>query len=548
MPVLLGFRVLGMLMGQDGPGGIIFNNIEISYLVGSLTLAVILFDGGLRTDVRSFRVGLRPALSLASLGVLITALITGLAAAWLLELPWMYGLLIGAIVGSTDAAAVFSILHSQSLELKQRVGATLEIESGSNDPMAIFLTIALVEYLGGDTEHGIWSMLQTFALQFGLGGVVGILGGMGLLWLINRLRINAGLYPLLALGGALLVLGFTAVIDGSGFLAVYICGVIVANRPHQSANEIRRFHDGMAWLSQISMFLVLGLLVTPSELPDVAWASVAVSVLLIFVARPVAVALSLLPFNFPWREQVFIGWVGLRGAVPIILALIPLLAGLDQAAMIFNVTFFVVLMSLILQGWTVAPMARWLNLEVPPHPGPHQRVELSIHGRPDMEVVGYVLQEHCPVLGKPIGQLQLPGESRIIVAFRGEQVLGCEDAALALRRSDHVYLLTRTQDIDILDQLFVTLKTPKRLESHRFFGEFVLNAEARLADVAAVYGFSIPEQAGQDSVGGYLEKRLNLPVVGDRCEVGGVELVVREIQHNRITRVGLKVEKRGATR
>jgi cell volume regulation protein A len=545
MPMLLGFLGLGMLMGEDGPGGIQFNDMQTAYLVGSLSLAVILFDGGLRTDAGTFRVGLRPALSLATVGVVVTALITGVAAAWLLNLPWLYGLLIGAIVGSTDAAAVFSILHAHGLALKQRVEATLEIESGSNDPMAIFLTVALVGLLGAGGQHLAWSVIKTFVLQFGLGGLCGAAGGYGLLWLINRVRIHTGLYPLLTLAGVMVVFGFTAGVEGSGFLAVYLCGIILGNRSHQAAHEIRRFHDGMAWLSQITMFVVLGLLVTPSQLAPVAPLALAVAAVLIFVARPAAVALSLAPYRFPWREQLFIGWVGLRGAVPIILAVIPLLAGVDHADVMFNVTFFVVLLSLVLQGWTVTHAARWLGLEVPPRPGPQQRMELSIQGRPEFELVGYRIDENSPAVGQVITELPLPGRANVAAVFRGDRVLRNEDPAPVLAVQDHVYVLAQTQDIAALDQIFVAIATPKRLEAWRFFGEFVLKADARLADVADVYGIPVPDDAADQTVGDYLGRTISLPVVGDRCRVGSIELVVREIDKDRITRVGLKLREEG---
>lgn len=547
MPMLLGFLGLGMLMGEDGPGGIQFNDMGTAYLVGSLSLALILFDGGLRTDAGTFRVGLRPALALATVGVVVTACITGLAAAWLLHLPWMHGLLIGAIVGSTDAAAVFSILHMRGLALKQRVGATLEIESGSNDPMAIFLTVAVVELISVGNHNPVGFVVETFLQQFGLGAVLGVAGGFALSWLINRLRLGTALYPLLTLAGVLVLFGLTEVVAGSGFLAVYLCGIILGNRPLQATHEIHRFHDGMAWLSQITMFVVLGLLVTPSQLSPVAPAALAVALVLIFVARPVAVALSLVPFGFPWREQAFIGWVGLRGAVPIILALIPLLAGVEYADVIFNVTFFVVLLSIIFQGWTVAPAARRLGLEVPPLPGPHQRMELSIQGRPEFELVGYRLDEHSPAVGRSVKELPLPERANVAAVFRGDRVLRNEAGSSKLAVQDQVYVLVQTRDIGVLDQLFVAMETPRRLEARHFFGEFVLNGDARLADVASVYGVPLPGDAADQTVGGYLARSISLPVVGDRCHVGGIELVVREIEKDRITRVGLKLHEDAGT-
>ncbi|HSP01033.1 MAG TPA: potassium/proton antiporter, partial [Thioalkalivibrio sp.] len=320
-PILLVFLIIGMLLGEEGPGGVVFHDIQMAHLFGSLALAIILFDGGLRTPVKNFRVGLKPAAVRATLGVMITAGITGMFAAWWLGLHWMEGLLLGAIVGSTDAAAVFSLLHGRGLELKQRVGATLEIESGSNDPMAIFLTIVLIELLISGPQNMGLVMLWEFIQQMGLGAAIGVAGGFGLVWVINRLDLSPGLYPLAALAGGLTIFGFAAQVNGSGFLAIYLAGLVLGNRPLQSSQNINRFHDGIASLSQIGMFLMLGLLVTPSALMHVAQDSLLIAGVLILIARPVAVWISLLPFHFPWREQSFIAWVGLRGAVPIILAL-----------------------------------------------------------------------------------------------------------------------------------------------------------------------------------------------------------------------------------
>ncbi|WP_303904401.1 potassium/proton antiporter [Thiohalomonas denitrificans] len=542
MPVLLVFLVLGMLMGEDGPGGIEFEDVQSAHLLGSLALAVILFDGGLRTDAGSFRVGLKPALSLAIIGVAFTAAITGVAATWLLNLPWLFGLLIGAIVGSTDAAAVFSVLHSRGLELKQRVGATLEIESGSNDPMAIFLTIGLVELLAAGKSELDWTMLSSFAQQFGLGGILGVAGGFVLLWLLNRLRLAAGLYPLLAMSGGMVLFGVTSSLGGSGFLAIYLAGLILGNRPLQAARNIRRFHDGIAWLSQISMFLVLGLLVTPSELVTTAPQAMAVALVLIFLARPVAVTLSLLPFGFAWREQLFVGWVGLRGAVPIILALFPLLAGLEYADTIFNIAFFVVLVSLIVQGWTVAPAARWLGLEIPPRTASWQRVDLDIPGAFEYELVGYRLEADSPATGRLIGALALPDRSRLVALIRGEQLLGPEVPEVKFEKDDHVYLLAAAQAIEALDRIFITVRTPERLKAQQFFGEFVLNGDAKLADVAGFYGFPIPDEAVDASIADYFRRRFhNQPVIGDRIRVSGVEMVVRDIKEGVVVQVGLRL-------
>ncbi|MFV8835481.1 potassium/proton antiporter [Aquisalimonas sp.] len=541
-PLLLVFLVIGMLVGEEGPGGVAFDDFQAAHLIGSLALAVILFDGGLRTRVASFRVGLRPAVVLATVGVVLTVTITGLLTAWIFDLPLMVGLLIGAIVGSTDAAAVFYLLHAHGLELKERIGATLEIESGSNDPMAIFLTVALIEIILGQQESVGLGLVLEFAQQMGLGGIIGVLGGVALGWAVNRVPLTPGLYPLLALSGALLIFGMAAFIGGSGFLAVYLAGIIVGNRRLQSAQNIRRFHDGMAWLAQIVMFLMLGLLIMPSDLLEVAPQALVVAGLLLFVARPLAVALSLLPFRFPLKEQAFIGWVGLRGAVPILLGLFPLLAGVDDAGTYFNIAFFVVLLSLVLQGWTVAPVARWLELDVPPRSRVVHRLELDLPGQVEYEMVGYHLEADSPALYKVVQRLRLPRSSQIVSLIRGGRLIRHFQDEI-LREGDYLYVLTTPQSLPDLDRVFVASHGPARLEEHAFFGDFVLNGDTPLAALSSAYGLKIPNQAREnETVGEYLLRLFKQrAVVGDRVKLNNMEFVVRAMDGGRITQVGLKI-------
>lgn len=542
VPLLLVFLLIGMMLGEEGPGGIEFNDVQLAHLFGSLALAIILFDGGLMTPFRNFRVGLKPAIGLATFGVLITAGVTGAFAAWWLGLHWMEGLLLGAIVGSTDAAAVFSLLRSQGLELKQRVGATLEIESGSNDPMAIFLTIVLIELIvSGNDDVGLVLLLE-FVRQMGLGGLFGVLGGLGLVRLINRLDMSPGLYPLAVMAGGLSIFGVTSVLQGSGFLAIYLAGLVVGNRPLQSSQYIKRFHDGIARLSQIGMFLMLGLLVTPSELLPVAVDALLLAAVLILVARPVAVGLCLLPFRFPWREQLFVGWVGLRGAVPIVLALFPLLAGMDQASMYFNIVFFVVLVSLLIQGWTVASSARRLGLEVPPTSHVVQRVELDIPGQRELELVGYRLAKDTPVVIERRDAVRLPKSARAVAILRGKQLIENLDMA-DLKPEDYVYLIADPADLPELDRLFVASGTPERLSDQVFFGEFVLNADARVGALAAAYGLDLPTASHDLTLDDFMRRGLHTahPVVGDRLQLKTVDLVVRQVEGDRILKVGLKL-------
>lgn len=544
VPLLLVFLLIGMLLGEQGPGGIRFDNVQMAHLFGSLALALILFDGGLVTPFKNFRVGLRPALGLATVGVLLTAAITGLFAAWWLNLHWMEGLLLGAIVGSTDAAAVFSLLRSHGLELKQRVGATLEIESGSNDPMAIFLTIVLIELImSGATDIGM-VVLTELVRQMGLGAVFGLLGGWILVRLINRLDMSTGLYPLAVMAGGLSVFGITAALGGSGFLAIYLLGLLVGNSPLRSSQFIKRFHDGIARLSQIGMFLMLGLLVTPSQLMPVAVDALVFAAVLILFARPLAVWLCLLPFRFDWREQTFVAWVGLRGAVPIILALFPLLAGMEQASMFFNIVFFVVLVSLLVQGWTVAASARWLQLEIPPTSFQVQRVELDLAGQRELELVGYHLAKDTPLIIERRESPRLPKGVRMVALIRDNHLLD-QVSLQDLQPGDYLYMIADPQDCPELDRLFVASAAPARLSDQAFFGEFVLSGEVRVGQLAAVYGMVIAESEHEMTLDQLIRRGLNAhPVVGDRLALDCVTLVVRKVEGDRILEVGLKLTRK----
>lgn len=366
MPVLLAFLLLGMLAGEDGPGGISFDNVAVSALVGNLALAVIVLDGGLRTRTETFRIGRLPALSLATLGVLITAAIAGTAAVLLLGLPPLEGLLVGAIISSTDAAAVFALLRGRGIRLRERLGATLEIESGANDPMAVFLTLTLIDLVALGEAYGAWGLIGDFFWDLGLGAVGGMVGGRLIATLLKRLRLSPGLAPLFVSATGVSLFALVNAGGGSGLLAVYLAGIVVGNSGVPGLQRILSVHDGLAWLMQIGMFLILGLLVTPDEFIPIAPAALGVAAVLILVARPVAVAACVAPFGFAPREQCFMAWVGLRGAVPIILAMFPMLVGLPHAREIFNVAFVVVLVSLTLQGWTLPAAARRLGVEKEP--------------------------------------------------------------------------------------------------------------------------------------------------------------------------------------
>ncbi len=366
IPALLLFLVIGMLAGSDGPGGIYFDDALAAQSVGVVALAFILFAGGLETDWKAVRPALGGALSLSTLGVLLTAAIIAVFAIWLLHFSFVEGLLLGAIISATDAAAVFSVLGAKNIQLTGRLLPLLELESGTNDPMAVFLTIGLTSLLT-DPHESIFSILLLFVQQMGIGTAMGLLLGVASVWLLKRLNLDVeGLYRVFTIALVLFAYGLTAMLGGSGFLAVYVVGVLLGNSAVQRVEDrLSRFHDSLAWLMQIAMFLILGLLVFPARLPAVFVSGLLITVVAVFIARPISVLLALLPVKMSFREKLFVGWVGLRGAVPIVLATFPLLAGLNRASFLFDLVFFVVLASVLLQGASVPLVAKWLGVTVP---------------------------------------------------------------------------------------------------------------------------------------------------------------------------------------
>ena len=453
LPVLVVFVAVGMLAGENGIGQIDFDDFVIAHAIGTLALAVILFDGGLQTRTAALKAVWKPSLLLATVGVVVTAATTGIAATWILDLPLPSGLLLGSIVASTDAAAVFSILRAQGVRLRPRVAATLEIESGSNDPMAILLTIGCIEVITGRLEVG-FGLVTLFLRQMGIGGFIGVGCGWAAVRLINRVNLSApGLYPVLAASCGLAAFGLAAVLGGSGFLAIYISGIVVGNSRLVFQSGTFRFMDGLAWIGQITMFVALGLLSTPAELIDVAGPALLITAVLTLIARPIAVVPLLLPHRFCLRDTALISWVGLKGAVPIILATFPLMFGLSEGRLLFNVVFFVVLVSATLQGWTLPALANRLGLQEPPEAAPPATLELLALRDLNAEILDYTISPASVVAGRNVEDLRLPQGAVVALVSRDNQLIPPRGAT-RLRPGDHLFVIAHTGARHAVERIF----------------------------------------------------------------------------------------------
>ena len=543
LPLLLLFLGVGMLAGEDGPGGILFNDFFTANLVAQLALAVILLDGGLRTDSRSFRVALKPAAVLATWGVIGTVALLGVFATWLLDVDWRLGLLLAAIVGSTDAAAVFALLRNSGVRLNERVKSTLEIESGSNDPMAILLVTVLVEILLHPERAGFAAFSVLLLKQAGIGLLFGFAGGKILAWLLRRLNLAEGLYALLILSGGLLIVGAANLLDGSGLLAVYIAGVIVGNRRSHATEHVLRVMDGLAWLAQAGMFVVLGLLVTPSHLAEYSWEALAMALFLMLVARPAAVAIGLAPFRYARNEVAFVSWVGLRGAVPVVLAIFPVVMGVPDSKLLFDVAFSVVLLSLLVQGATIPAAARLLKVELPPTDEPRDRREVWVGEEAALPMFEYRVTAGSAAEGRHPDDLPMPpgdAEVRCIAVVRQGRLREMQ-ADLRLRPGDSAWFIAPETLAEPMARIFGAAALDLGRNAS-FFGEFAVDPTCLAGDLAQAYGFPLAAEESAVSIGELLRLRLGRPaVVGDRVALGGFDLVVRAMDElGGISGVGLK--------
>ena len=543
LPLLLLFLGVGMLAGEDGPGGIVFEDFFIASLIAQAALSVILLDGGLRTRVSSFRVALKPAAVLASWGVIGTAGLLGLFATWLLDVDWRLGMLLAAIVGSTDAAAVFALLRNSGVRLNERVQATLEIESGANDPMAILLVTALVGMLLEPETATFGGFVWMLVSQLGLGAVLGLAGGWVLSRLMAKLTLPEGLYALLILSGGTLVFAATNLLDGSGFLAVYLAGVVVGNRRSHATEHVLRVMDGLAWLAQAGMFVVLGLLVTPSHLFEYGLEAVAMAVFLMLVARPLAVLIGLAPFRYQRNELAYVSWVGLRKTMPVVLAIVPVVMGVPDSQLLFNVAFAVVLLSLLVQGATVPVAARLLKVEVPPRDEPRDKREVWVGDEAAVDLLEYRVVAGSRAEGRHPDDVaaDFPGVDVRCVALVRDGRLYRLTVDSRMIPGDSVWFVAPDEVAENIARMFAG--TGDELSANAsFFGEFVVDPECLAGDLADAYGLTIAEHERRLSVGALLLARLGrAAVVGDRVHIGAFVLTVREMSAKGvITAAGLK--------
>ena len=534
-PLLLVFLGIGLLAGDSGPGHLEFNDVRTTYLVGSVALALILFDGGLRTRFQSIRTVLAPSIVLATVGVLLTAMITAPFAKYALDLNWTESLLVGAVVASTDAAAVFLLVNTQGLRLRPRVSATLEAESGTNDPFAIFLTLMLVEYISlgsSSADH----VLAELAVEAVIGAVIGVVGGRLVVAALNRVALPQGLHAPFVTTAALVIFGGSQIIHASGFLAVYLAGIVIGNRPTRAHNSVVTFLDAATWLAQIVMFVMLGLLAEPHRLSSSVLPAIAVALVLMLIARPLAVFLCLAPFNFNWREKIFIAWTGLRGAVAIFLASIPMLVGLSKAYLYFDVAFVVVIISLLLQGWTLAPAARRLRVALPRSDRGPRRVELDLPGQLHQQLVGYAVRSRSLFFRRGL----FPSWSKPTLVIRNESILTPAEAD-PIAPGDYVYLLAPPEKAQSLDRFFVDMQPSSAPDPH-LLGDFMVSGERTLAELAGIYGVNVNEDEAHLTLADYFDVHLDrAPKQGAELPLDSIVLVARSISGGRVNVIGLRL-------
>jgi cell volume regulation protein A len=547
MPLLLAFLGVGMLAGEEGIGGIQFSNYNVANLVSQLALAIILLDGGLRTKFETFRIAIKPAIVLASWGVIASVGLLGLFATFYLGVDWKVALLMAAIVGSTDAAAVFSLLRNSGVRLNARIQATLELESGINDPMAILLVSVLISLIMQPAETTLASTLFMLLKQLGLGLLFGVLAGKVLAALLAKIKLAEGLYAIMIASGGLLVFAVSNLFEGSGFLAVYLVGVFVGNLRNSSTEHVLNVMDGLAWLAQAAMFLVLGLLVTPSRLLDQGLHALVIAGFLILVARPLAVYTSIKWFRYSRKEFAYISWVGLRGAVPITLAIIPLMSGVPQAQLLFDVAFAVVILSLLIQGTTIPLFAKKLGMVLPPKPEALDSREIWLGKQLSVGLQSFEVSPNSDAENShPYAMTRMNGfeEARLFALVRDNQTVTVNMTTQMQAGDVAWYVLPENKADDFAIQ-FADMRNQQ--DEQQFYGEFVVNPSAKVGELAFAYGLKLDDMDGERSLADVFREQFgDVPVAGDRICIGGFQITVKELdEQSYIKWLGLKIPKKG---
>lgn len=484
VPLLLFFLGVGVLAGEEGILGIEFNQYALANFIGQAALACILLDGGLRTSIQSFRVGLKPAITLATWGVLATVVSLGLFATWLLNVDWRLGLLMAAIVGSTDAAAVFSLLRNGGVKLNDRVQSTLEIESGANDPLAILLVMVFIALNLDPDSMTAWDVAWMLIKQIGIGLVMGLLAGFVLSRMLPKVYLAEGMYAILIMSAGFAVFSATNLLGGSGFLAVYLAGIAIGNTKVRATEHVLRVMDSFAWLSQAVLFVVLGLLVSPSSLLEVWHYSLILFLFLLFVARPLAVFTGLMPFGFNLRETSFISWVGLRGAVPITLAIIPVMMAVPQANLAFNIAFGLVILSLLVQGASIPTMARVFRVWIPTNDEPKARHEIWVGDKASITLYEFEVKEGAFAVGRHPASISTKfnhKEVKLFALIRNEKRIAVNEETI-LKAGDVVWYALSGDYAASIAKIFNNTATQYQKASE-FYGDWLLSPHVRIGDL-----------------------------------------------------------------
>lgn len=537
-PILLLFLAIGMLSGEDGIFfHIVYNDYSSAYFIANLMLAVILLDGGLRTNFRTFRSVASESVLLATIGVVFTSAITGLGAYLLFDLTIVEAMLVGSIVGSTDAAAVFSLLGNGGVHLKERISSTLQIESATNDPMAILLTVVLISAVNQEATGAV-QIAMIFLSQFLIGIFLGVTFGFFARLVIPMINISSGLYMLLVLGIGLCGFAVTASLGGSGFLAIFIIGMFIGNQDIRPLSYILPVGEGLTWLAQITLFLLLGLLVTPHKMLEYAVPGIMLALVLAFIARPIAVFLCVKPFfkRYTNKEIAFMSWVGIRGSVPIVLAIYPVMKGVPDAQLYFNVAFIVVLFSLLVQGASLVVSAKLFKVYAPASDAPINKSELGILVSDDFALYNYEIKREG-MEGVSLRSLRFPKRSRIAAIFRDSHILKAQ-GDLQLKRGDIVSVIGHSTDEILFNSVFAQDKPPKYLE--RYTGDIILNGSEKMSELSKAYGIELTSFEEDMNLSEFMDYHIGgFAETGESISLIDVRLTVVEMSGDKVNKVGL---------